>query len=92
MRHDDDNFKLYLEQGLCNLQEYCIERANKHIYWFDRQDELSFLCKTLFSILIKLYLKGIFHGDLKPHNIILYKVNFLPQLNIKLIDFGIAED
>lgn len=76
---------LSCNMGICNLRQFIQKRAENKICW--KEHEILYVLITLIDMVMVLWEIGIYHGDLKPENIILlYKGR--RRFKIQLIDFG----
>lgn len=79
-----NNYIMFENAGDTNLENFINSEKFKQI----SETDLTDICEQLVYIVKILHSIGIFHGDIKPSNILIQKTE--KQYKLKLIDFGEA--
>ena len=75
-----------MEYGVCSLDDLVRYKRTRKIRWDEK--DLFFISQKLINFCNLLYSENIFHGDIKPENVILKESSDLDQYVLRFIDFG----
>ncbi|KRX05278.1 Protein kinase-like domain [Pseudocohnilembus persalinus] len=79
--------RLFYEQGDLSLHEYNDYMKKYDLYWFQHQKQLKKLVQELVECVLQMGEKNIYHGNIKPKNIMLVLEKLDQNYSIKLQDF-----
>lgn len=87
-REDDDELKIYYPCGICSLWQLIRERLKYGKSWENKILQIYELLDSLYTKVLLLDEKQLYHSDIKSENIVIEYDVFNDKLIYKLIDFG----